>query len=116
MPSSRCDSLAALANHPGEPATPYAFGQLLDRNLPQDIDLIFHIHVPKAGGRTVAALLRQNEFLNLDFEMNTQSFSRSFLRIGSLHHIEIPRRAGPTPSPATSDSTTRSSNELGCHT
>jgi hypothetical protein len=68
-------SEAALRDRPSPPAaTPYTFGQLLDRDLPQDIDLIFHIHVPKAGGRTVAALLRQNEFVNLDFEMNTQSF------------------------------------------
>jgi hypothetical protein len=55
------------------PAKPYAFEQLLKREVPGP-DLVFHLHIPKAGGVTVAALLRQNEFFALDFDMNTNDF------------------------------------------
>jgi hypothetical protein len=67
---------AALPAYRHEPAAvrPYTFEQLLDHGGKQDVDLIFHVHVPKAGGKTVSALLRQNDFLNLDFDMNTRNF------------------------------------------
>jgi hypothetical protein len=34
----------------------------------------FHLHVPKLGGITVAALLRQIDFFTLHFNMKTKSF------------------------------------------
>jgi hypothetical protein len=57
------------------PARPYSFEQLLDHKatgLPPD--LVFHVHVPKAGGRTVEALMRLNGFTTLDFDMNRKDF------------------------------------------
>jgi hypothetical protein len=54
---------------------PLRFEQLLQRRGAEpDVDLVFHVHVPKASGRTVAALLRQNDFLTLDFDMNSGNF------------------------------------------
>jgi hypothetical protein len=56
---------------------PYTFEELLEhRKAKARIDLVFHIHIPKAGGVTIATLLRQNEFLALDFDMNDGSFFR----------------------------------------
>jgi hypothetical protein len=57
------------------PLRPYTFEELMDRRGAKSrLDLVFHIHVPKAGGVTIATLLRQNEFLALDFDMNSGSF------------------------------------------
>jgi hypothetical protein len=54
---------------------PLRFEQLLQRRgTKPDVDLVFHVHVPKAGGVTIATLLRQNDFLALDFDMNSGSF------------------------------------------
>ena len=57
------------------PCSPYTFEQLLNRQGERfGLDLLFHIHVPKAGGGTVGALLRQNDFVTLDFDMSTRDF------------------------------------------
>ena len=57
------------------PCSPYTFEQLLNRQGERfGLDLLFHIHVPKAGGGTVGALLRQNDFVTLDFDMSTGDF------------------------------------------
>jgi hypothetical protein len=54
---------------------PLRFEQLLQRrNTKPEVDLVFHVHVPKASGRTVAGLLRQNDLFTLDFDMNSGSF------------------------------------------
>jgi hypothetical protein len=54
---------------------PLRFEQLLQRRgTKPEVDLVFHVHVPKASGRTVAGLLRQNDFFTLDFDMNSGSF------------------------------------------
>ena len=57
----------------------YTFQQLLERRVEKlGLDLVFHIHVPKASGGTVNVLFRQNNFFVLDFDM---SYSRLFRRI-----------------------------------
>jgi hypothetical protein len=69
-----------ISHKPIAPAVqPYTFEQLLDRETgPTRINLIFHLHVPKAGGKTVVALLCRNQGQNavipLEFDMATSSF------------------------------------------
>jgi hypothetical protein len=42
---------------------PYTFQQLLDRQVEKlGINVVFHIHVPKASGGTVNVFFRQNGF------------------------------------------------------
>ena len=46
-----------------EAVTAYSFEDMLDRKVEeQGVDFAFHIHVPKAGGGTVALLFEQNNF------------------------------------------------------
>jgi hypothetical protein len=60
---------------PRRAAAPYTFEQLVNRDVqPYGPDLVFHPHVPKTGGITVASLLRQIDFFTLHFDMRTQSF------------------------------------------
>jgi hypothetical protein len=60
---------------PRPAAAPYTFQQLLDRQVEKlGLDLVFHVHVPKASGGTVNALFRQNNFFALNFDMNRKDF------------------------------------------
>jgi hypothetical protein len=74
----------------------YTFEQLLNRQVEKfGLDLLLHVHVPKAGGGTVGALLRQNDFVTLDFDMDTRDFfglvpEERFFR---GYHAPPPRRA-----------------------
>jgi hypothetical protein len=62
---------------PRRAVAPYTFQQLLDRQVEKlGLDLVFHIHVPKASGGTVNALFRQNNFFALNFDMNRKDFFR----------------------------------------
>jgi hypothetical protein len=54
---------------------PYTFQQLLDRQVEKlGLDLVFHVHVPKASGETVNVFFRQNNFLVHNFDMSTTDF------------------------------------------
>src|SRR5262245_24043254 len=65
----------ALREAPRPAGVPYTFQQLLDRQVEKlGLDLVFHIHVPKASGGTVNALFRQNNFFALNFDMNRKEF------------------------------------------
>jgi hypothetical protein len=60
---------------PARAVAPYTFRQLLEREVEKfGLDLVLHIHVPKASGGTVNALFRQNNFFALNFDMNTKDF------------------------------------------
>ena len=60
---------------PRPPVRPYSFSDLLEGRADlRELSTVFHLHVPKAGGNTVANMLRQNNFTALDFDMNAQSF------------------------------------------
>ena len=62
----------------------YTFQQLLERQVEKlGLDLVFHIHVPKASGGTVNVLFRQNNFLVLNFDMTTADFFAGYFR-GSI--------------------------------
>jgi hypothetical protein len=51
------------------------FEQLLHRQVnPIGVDLAFNLHIPKTGGNTVGALLRQMGFVQLDLDMNRNDF------------------------------------------
>jgi len=65
----------ALREAPRPAVAPYTFQQLLDRQVEKfGLDLVFHVHVPKASGGTVNVLFRQNNFIMLDFDMNRKDF------------------------------------------
>ena len=77
-------------------ATPYTFEQLLNRQVHEyGPDLVLHPHVPKLGGITVAALLRQIDFFTLHFDMSTLSFFDSVPedRFFDAYRAPPPRRA-----------------------
>lgn len=68
-----CGARSEAAPRPAVP--PYTFQQLLDRQVEKfGLDLVFHVHVPKASGGTVNALFRQNNFFALNFDMNRKDF------------------------------------------
>ena len=77
-------------------AAPYTFQQLLDRQVERfGLDLVFHVHVPKASGGTVNALFRQNNFFALNFDMNTMDF---FGLVPKERFLEGYRAPPPRPS------------------
>ena len=90
---------------PARAVAPYTFQQLLERQVEKfGLDLVFHIHVPKASGGTVNVLFRQNNFLVLNFDMSTTDF---FQDISEEQFLNAYRRAttstiifanGPFPS------------------
>jgi hypothetical protein len=58
-----------------EAVTAYSFEDMLDRKVEeQGVDFAFHIHVPKAGGGTVALLFQQNDFQIIHFDMASGEF------------------------------------------
>ena len=80
---SRLESIVAAQAAPVDvpepavrpPVLPYTFRQLLDRDVERDgLDLVAHVHVPKAGGNTVNELFQQMGFSPLALDMNTNSF------------------------------------------
>ena len=74
----------------------YTFQQLLERRVEKlGLDLVFHIHVPKASGGTVNVLFRQNNFLALDFDMTTADF---FANIPEHQFLEAYRAPPPRQS------------------
>ena len=74
----------------------YTFQQLLERRVEKaGLDLVFHIHVPKASGGTVNVFFRQNNFLVLDFDMTTANF---FANIPEHQFLEAYRAPPPRQS------------------
>jgi hypothetical protein len=60
---------------PRRAVAPYTFQQLLDRQVEKlGLDLVFHVHVPKASGGTVNVFFRQNNFSVLNFDMSSANF------------------------------------------
>ena len=67
------DVLPRASSRPA--VAPYTFQQLLDRQVEMlGLDLVFHIHVPKASGGTVNVFFRQNGFTVLNFDMGSADF------------------------------------------
>jgi hypothetical protein len=81
-----------LPRAPSRPAVaPYTFQQLLDRQVEKlGLDLVFHIHVPKASGGTVNVFFRQNNFTVLNFDMSTADFFQDVTEDQFLQAYEAP--------------------------
>jgi hypothetical protein len=96
MTANQTDS-GVLLKAPSRPAVaPYTFQQLLDRQVERfGLDLVFHIHVPKASGGTVNALFRQNNFFALNFDMNRKDF---FAVVPEERFFDSYRAPPPRPS------------------
>ena len=73
--------------------SPHTFEQLLNRQVVhRGLDLVIHVHVPKASGNTVRALFQQNGFTALHFDMTSGSFLKSFPKNALCSDIALRRR------------------------